>query len=59
MPIGNEEETWVFILELDPVFKRTVIVAKVKPSGGTHTGENAVREHNWAQKPSDRRYKWN
>jgi hypothetical protein len=29
MPVGDEEETGIFVLELDPVFQDTVVVAKV------------------------------
>jgi hypothetical protein len=42
MPIGNEEEALKFVLELNPVFQHTVVVAEVKLAGRTHAGQNSL-----------------
>jgi hypothetical protein len=39
VPVGHKKETFEFMLELHPVLKNTVIMAKVQLSGGTHSGQ--------------------
>jgi hypothetical protein len=36
MPVSDKEEALEFMLEFHPVFKHTVVVAKVKLAGRTH-----------------------
>jgi len=41
VPVGNKEEARVFVLEFDPVFEDTMIVAKVQSARRAHTRDNA------------------
>jgi len=43
VPVGDEEETFVLILQLDPVAQRPMPVAEVQRAGGTHAGKDAPR----------------
>lgn len=42
MPVGDEEEAFVFMLQLQPILEHSMIVAEVQPAGGSHTGDDAV-----------------
>ncbi len=43
VPVGDEVEAVVLLLQLDPVLQRANQVAQVQPSGGTHPGDDAAR----------------
>ena len=45
MPVGDEEQAGVLVLEFDPVGKHAMIVAKVETPGGAHAGENFFCVH--------------
>jgi hypothetical protein len=45
MPVGHEEQAFVFVLEPDPVFQDAVVMAQVKAARGAHAGENSIRVH--------------
>ena len=38
MPVGDEEQAGIFMLELDPVGEHAVVVAEVEAPGGAHAG---------------------
>jgi hypothetical protein len=40
MPIGDEEETLVFVLKLQPVLQDTVIVPEMETARRAHPGED-------------------
>ena len=40
VPVGDEEEALVLVLQLDPVAQRAVVVAEVQRPGGPHAGEH-------------------
>src|SRR5437763_12140747 len=42
MPISDEEETIIFLLQLDPVAQRAHVVAQVQLARGTHSARNAL-----------------
>ena len=37
MPVGNEKEALVLVLQFHPVFQHTMIMSQVQTSGRTHT----------------------
>jgi hypothetical protein len=41
MPVGNEKETLVLVLEFDPVMNDSVQMTKMQTPGGTHTRQYA------------------
>src|SRR5262245_65998763 len=43
VPVGDEEEALVLILQLDPVTQRAMPVAEVQRAGRTHAGKDAPR----------------
>ena len=43
VPVGDEEEALVLVLQLHPVAQRAVVVAEVQPAGGAHAGQHAPR----------------
>ena len=45
VPVGDEEQARVLVLQLHPVLQRAVVVAEVQRAGGAHAGQNAVVEH--------------
>jgi hypothetical protein len=45
VPISDEKQTRVLGLKLYPVFQRTMVVAKVHRTGGTHSRDNTIRVH--------------
>jgi len=45
MPVGDEKQALVFVLQAQPVFEHAMVVAKVQAPGGAHAGENAVGIH--------------
>ena len=45
MPVGDEKQALVLVLELDPVFQHAVIMAKVQCASRAHAGENTVFKH--------------
>src|SRR6184192_2023604 len=51
VPVGDEEEAVVLVLQLDPVAQRAVVVAEVQPTGGPHAGEDAPRGRRLAHVP--------
>ena len=40
VPVGDEEEALVLVLQLDPVAQRAVVVAEVQRARGAHAGED-------------------
>src|SRR6516162_6169580 len=42
VPIGDEEETVITILQADPIAQRADVVAEVQFSGGSHAAQNAA-----------------
>jgi len=42
MPVGDEEEALVVVLQLDPVLQHTVVVAQMQAPGGAHAGDHAL-----------------
>jgi hypothetical protein len=42
VPVGHKEKAFEFMLEFNPVFQHTVVVAKVKLAGRTHAGQNPL-----------------
>ena len=45
VPVGDEEEARILVLQLDPVLERAVVVAEVHRAGGAHAGKYAILEH--------------
>ncbi len=45
MPVGDEKQALIFVLQVQPVFQHTVVVAQMKAPGGAHAGENTVGVH--------------
>ncbi len=45
MPVGNEEQAGILVLELDPVLENPVVVAEMQGAGGAHAGENTFCVH--------------
>ena len=45
VPVGDEEQARVLVLQPDPVLERAVVVAEVQRARGAHAGENAGLEH--------------
>jgi hypothetical protein len=49
MPVGDEVEAVVVVLQPHPVLESAVVVAQVHGAGGAHAGENAgLHRVNWA-----------
>ena len=42
VPVGDEEEALVVVLQADPVLQRAVVVAEVHRAGRAHAGEDAA-----------------
>jgi hypothetical protein len=42
MPVGDEKQTLMLMLKLDPVLEHAVIVAEVQVACRAHAGQNAV-----------------
>jgi hypothetical protein len=38
MPVRDKEQALVFMLELDPVFEHTMVVAEMQCTGRAHAG---------------------
>mgnify|MGYP007125368317 CR=1 FL=1 len=53
MPVGDEEQARVFVLELDPVFENPVVMAKMKGARGAHAGKNTFSVHSRSIKPKN------
>ena len=53
VPVGNEKQTRVLMLELDPVFENPVVVTQVKGAGGAHAGKNTFSVHSRSIKPKN------
>src|SRR5579872_3834601 len=51
VPVGDEEETLVLVLQLHPVAQRAVVVAEVQPAGGPHAGDDAPGRRGRAHVP--------
>ena len=45
VPVGNEEEAGILVLQAHPVFKYAMIVAKVQAAGRPHAGKNSFCVH--------------
>jgi hypothetical protein len=45
MPVGDEEQAGILVLELDPVGEHAVVVAEVEAPGGAHAGKNFFCVH--------------
>ena len=45
MPVGDEKQALVLVLQLDPVLQHAVIVAEMQRAGRAHAGQDAIREH--------------
>ena len=41
MPVGDEEEALVLVLEIDPVLERAMVVAEMQLTGRPHSGKNS------------------
>src|SRR5216684_1905254 len=41
MPIGDEEKTFVLILQFDPILERTVVIAQMQLARRPHAGQHA------------------
>jgi hypothetical protein len=37
MPVGHEEEAFIFMLEFDPVLQHTMVMPKMQMPGWAHT----------------------
>ena len=53
MPVGDEKQARVFMLEFDPVFEHPVVMAKMERAGGAHAGENTFSVHSRSIKPKN------
>ena len=42
VPVSNEEEAFVLVLQLDPVLQDSVVVAQMQPTRGPHTREHPL-----------------
>jgi hypothetical protein len=40
VPVGNEKEALIFVLQLHPVLQDPVIVTEMQTPGGTHAGQD-------------------
>src|SRR5690606_16722178 len=49
MPIDDGKEALVFVLQPDPVFQHTVVMAEMKTAVGSHTRDNAPLRIHGAQ----------
>src|SRR5438045_8310889 len=49
VPVGNEEEALVGILQLDPVGQRSHVIAKVQLAGGTHAAQYPAATSRWGR----------
>ena len=49
MPVGDEEKARMFVLQPNPVFQDTVIVAKMHCTRRAHAGENTIAEQHERQ----------
>jgi hypothetical protein len=45
VPVGYKKKTFVFVLELDPVFQNAMVMAEMQATRGAHTGKNSVSVH--------------
>ena len=45
VPVGNEEQARIVVLEPDPVLEDAVVVAEVQAARGAHAGEDAFLIH--------------
>ncbi len=43
--LGNEEQTGILVLELDPVLEHAVVVAEMQATGRAHAGEDSFCVH--------------
>ncbi len=49
VPVGDEEQARIIVLELDPVLENTMVVAKMQRPGRAHAGENTFCVHIFIQ----------
>ncbi len=50
VPVGDEEEARVLVLQPHPVLQRAVVVAEVQRAGRAHAGKHAIREHGQSER---------
>ena len=45
VPVRDEKQALVFMLQPDPIFEYAMVVAKMQASGGAHTRQHTINEH--------------
>ena len=45
VPVGDEEQARMLVLQLHPVLQHAVVVAEMQCAGRAHPGQDSIREH--------------
>ena len=53
MPVGDEKQAGIVVLELDPVFENPVVMTKMEGASGAHAGKNTFSVHSRSIKPKN------